>query len=247
MKTIAFFNLKGGVGKTAGAVNTAYYATMDGYSTVLWDLDAQGAASWYLLGERQRQPGLEKIWSEKAPISKVLKESPYENLDVIGSAFSNRNADVLLSELGLKRMLLKRLAAPLAENYDLLVLDCPPSLSRLTEQIFHACDAVVMPVIPTPLSLRAYTQVRDFMDKAGRPDTPLLPYYSMVDRRKRLHREWLESPPKELKKRLKTYIPYASNIEQMGLRQAPVGEFAFSDVGGQALYALWQEIEKKLK
>ncbi len=247
MKSIAFFNLKGGVGKTAGAVNTAYYATMDGYSTILWDLDAQGAASWYLLGERQRQPGMEKIWSQKAPISKVIKETPYEGLDVIGSAFSNRNADVFLSELGLRRMLLKRLAAPLEENYDLLILDCPPSLSRLTEQIFHACDAVIMPLIPTPLSLRAYVQVRTFMDKAGRVDTPLLPYFSMVDRRKRLHREWLENPPKELKKRLKTYIPYASNIEQMGLRQAPVGVYAHSDVGGQAMYALWREIKRRVK
>ncbi|MEM9533631.1 MAG: AAA family ATPase [Pseudomonadota bacterium] len=247
MKTIAFFNLKGGVGKTAGAVNTAWYATSDGYRSVLWDLDAQGAASWYLLGDQERQPKMERIWSEKAPISKALKASEYENLDVIEAAFSNRNVDVLLSELGLKRKLLARLAEPLAQSYDLLVMDCPPSLSRLTEQIFITCDAVVMPVIPTPLSLRAYSQVREFMDRAGRQTVPLWPYFSMVDRRKNLHKEWLESPPPELKNRLKTYVPYASAVERMGLEGVPVGAFAHSDVGGQALYNLWHEIERRLK
>ena len=182
MKTIALFNLKGGVGKTAAAVNIAFQAAAGGLDTVLWDLDAQGAASWYLLGDGAKAP-IKRVFRQDVPLGKALKHSAYPRLDVIPSAFSNRNADLLLSEMGIKRKLLARLARPLSEAYRLLVFDCPPSLSLLADHIFHAADAIVVPLIPTPLSLRAFVQVRDYLRKRGFSELKLLPFFFVAEDR----------------------------------------------------------------
>ncbi|MDJ0656815.1 MAG: AAA family ATPase [Xanthomonadales bacterium] len=246
MKTIAFFNLKGGVGKTAAAVNTAFSASSSGVPTVLWDLDAQGAASWYLLGKTTKAP-MKKIFTRDSPLGKALKHSPYPRLDVIPSAFSNRNVDVLLSVMNLRRKLLNKLSSPLGESYELLVFDCPPSLSTLADHVFYASDAIVVPVIPTPLSLRAFEQVKEYLLKKGQSTAKILPFFSMVDRRKKLHREWLYDPPKALKKRLKTYIPYSAVVEKMGLEGAPVGAFAPNDPLAETMTGLWQDISRKIR
>ncbi len=98
-----------------------------------------------------------------------------------------------------------------------------------------------MPVVPTPLSLRAWEQVRDYAG-TGKRGRRLLPFYSMVDRRRRLHREWLATPPEGLSGVAKAWIPYASAVERMGLERAPVGKLAPRSPAAAAFRALWEEV-----
>lgn len=243
MRTIAFYSLKGGVGKTAAAVNIAYLAARAGHSTLLWDLDPQGASSWYLAGAaRVKGHKLSALLKGKTPIADFIHESEYPNLDFIPSHTSFRNLDVKLDQDD-SANLIKQWLAPLSEETSLVVLDCPPSLSRLSEQVLRAADQVFVPVIPTWLALNSWTQLLEFArDKKLKP-SKLHPFYSMADRRKNLHRELINGQDEIMPKGLRTIIPNASVVERMGEEGTPVELLAPRSLAADAYRRLWKEIE----
>lgn len=242
MHTIAFYNLKGGVGKTAAAVNVAWHAARWKHRTLLWDLDPQGAASFYLgvEGQKSYKPGT--LVKGKQPIGRLKVASKWPGLDVIPADESLRNLDVKLADAGQRRTRLRKLLEPLSESYELVILDCPPTLSPLAESIFGAVDYLFIPVIPTHLSIRAFAQVKDWIDQHNLKNLKVIPFYNMVDRRRLLHVEMLVDPPALLKSRLKTWIPYSTHVEQMGEHCAPINEFAPYTPAARAFRALWFEI-----
>ncbi|MGB1922832.1 MAG: ParA family protein, partial [Alcanivorax sp.] len=138
MQTIAFYNLKGGVGKTASAVNVAWHAARWKHRTLLWDLDPQGAASFYLGVDDGDGYKAGNLIKGKQPIGRLKRETRWKNLDAIPADISMRNADIKLMENGGAKSRLKQLIAPLGESYELVILDCPPTLSPMAESIFAA-------------------------------------------------------------------------------------------------------------
>lgn len=246
MKTLALHNLKGGVGKTAAAVNLAYLAAEYGHRTLLWDLDAQGASTWYFTGDMAHKGTTKRLIKGKLPPGECVVPSGYERLDLLPAHLSNRQLDVLLDPSHYDAGRLAELIEPFSETYSLVVLDCPPSLSHLSENVFRAADIVLSPLIPTPLSIRAYEQVVGFLAKHKIRELKLYPFLSMVDRRRALHRRLLEELPREIKTLLKTDIPYASAVEQMGLRKAPLPTFDATGPAARAYESLWREVEALL-
>jgi cellulose biosynthesis protein BcsQ len=126
-------------------------------------------------------------------------------------------------------------------------MDCPPGISLLSENVLRAADAVVVPLIPTPLSLRMLTQLRDFMTANQWTDMTLVPFFSMVDRRKALHQEVIANTRASFPGLLATEVPYWSEIERMTVRRAPLPAYAPRSAAGQLYAALWQEVSMKLK
>ena len=247
MQTLAIYNLKGGVGKTAAAVNLSYLAAASGFTTLLWDLDAQGAASWYY-DAKSEDPHTKKILAGETPIGRLVKHTRYENLAVIPADFSYRYLDVMLKKVVPPGQALKRLLKPFGEQYSLVVLDCAPSLSYLADNVFAAADLVLVPVVPTFLSLRAFEQVQDYVKQQGFDATRLRPFYSMADRRRNLHRELIEHRPKSMSRGMQAVVPYSSMVERMGEHRAPIAAFAPSDDPALLAYAeLWLETQALLK
>lgn len=247
VKTLAIYNVKGGVGKTAAAVNLAYFAASSGLRTLMWDLDAQGASSWYLRGQPGEDVKTKKLFAGETLVGRLVKPTPYENLGLIPAAFSYRYLDIMLKKVEPPREALRRLLKPFSETYALAVLDCPPSLSHLADNVFTAADLVLVPVVPTWLSLRAYEQLRAHFKAEGFPVKKLRPFYSMADRRRGLHRELLETPPEIMSHRMQAVVPYSTSVERMGERRAPVAAFAPSDDPALVAYAeLWLETGKAL-
>ena len=158
-----------------------------------------------------------------------------------------RDMDLIIDRAGDSPDRLAELLRPFAETYSIIVLDCPPSFSRLSENVFRAADVLLTPVIPTPLSLRAFEQLREHLGEGKALRRRLHPFFSMVDRRRKLHREWLETPPAALRRLLPTAIPYASAVEKMGEFRAPVAEFAAQSPVAAAYQALWQDISDRLR
>ncbi len=245
MSILASYNIKGGVGKTATAVNLAYLSAREGARTLLWDLDPQGAASFYFRIDAQVKGGV-KIVEKAGRAAKRIKGSDFEGLDLIPADFSYRMMDIVLDNSKESRARLGMAMEKLKGEYDRIFLDCPPGLTLVSENIFHASDALVVPTIPTTLSLRTLGQLFDFHKRNGPKKLKILPFYSMVDRRKHLHRLILETPTKALPGILRSDIPYAADVEKMGVQRKPLAAFAAHSTPGVAYEALWREIQGRL-
>ncbi len=246
MKILATYNIKGGVGKTAAAVNLAHAAALDGMRVLLWDLDPQGASSYYFRIKARVKGGTAALLKKKNRLQQAIKATDYQRLDLIPADFSYRNLDLALDNQEQSRRRLGKLLHGLDDDYELILLDCPPSVSMLSENVLHAADALLVPLIPTNLSLRAYKQLRRFRREMAPGETRLLPFFSMVDRRRKLHREVVNEFASCHENLLRTYIPYSSIVEQMGRQRAPVTHFAPRSEPARAFRQLWNEVRMEL-
>jgi cellulose biosynthesis protein BcsQ len=134
----------------------------------------------------------------------------------------------------------------LREAYSALFLDCAPGISLLSENVLRAADAIIVPLLPTPRSVRMLAQLRDFIDGEGWVDLMLLPFFSMVDRRKSLHHDVIENTRGQIPTMLATEVPYWSEIERMSLHRAPVPAFAPGGPAAQIYSALWAEVASRM-
>ena len=122
------------------------------------------------------------------------------------------------------------------DHYDLAILDCPPSISLASESVFGAADTLLVPVVPATLASRTLGQLTAFLD--DQLDAPsVAPFLSMVDRRRRLHRELVDSLGSDWPELLATAVPAAAVIERMGTERAPLGVYAPNTPATRALPA----------
>lgn len=250
MQVISLYNFKGGVGKTTCAVNLAYLAAQSGLPTLIWDLDPQGSCSWYLQTSAKPQTKLNKIFKRRIPVGDLVEHTAFPRLDIIPANLSYRHADIWLDQCGKNPRVLKELIAPFSETYALLILDSPPGLSRLTENIFNAVQACLLPLIPSPLSLQATLQLFEFCQQRRIRHKHFYPFFNMADRRRRQHRDLLKAPPSELPNLLHSFIPYSSVIERMSEQHAPIATYAPKSLAATSFVQLWGEVcelNKKLQ
>jgi len=241
MNAVAFYNLKGGVGKTTAAVNVAYLAAAAGQRVLLWDLDPQGAAS-FILRVRARVGNLRrKTLQHGTTFTDAIKETDYPNLDLLPADFSYRKFDRVLDHLDKPVRVMRTLVDTLGADYDVVFLDCPAGFSLLTEAVLETADLCLVPTIPTPLSVQTLARILKWIDRRGLP-SQLAAFFSMVDRRKTLHRRACEWSAEHRGNFLEAHIPYASVVEQTSVRRMPLPEFAERDPASRAFAHLWSEL-----
>ncbi len=244
MRIIAVTNIKGGVGKTTTSVNLAYLSALGGARTVLWDLDTQGAAAWILRADPARSTASALTGAEQL-LAGIALPTMYPNLSVIP-------ADDPLAELNPARpdqsptMQLLRMRRSLADHCDTLFMDCPPGISLLSESVLRGADALIVPIVPTPLSVRMLDELVEYVERQGWSDLKLLPVFSMVDWRKSLHYEVVTTMRTRFPQMLPMGIPYSSEIERVALRRAPLNAYAPNSDPALLYAALWAEIQQRL-
>lgn len=243
MTVYSFYNQKGGVGKTATTVNLAYLSALEGWRTLLWDLDPQGAAGYYFQVDTIEKNETKKLLKSELNLASTIQATGYDNLDIIASDLSARNAEVVLSELKQGKKRIKSALSEVKKDYDIVIIDAPPGLSVLHDNIFTASDYIIVPNIPTTLSMRSYETVLEYFKQNNLDEAKIKSFFSMVDHRKNMHNEILGENYKS-KSFFKNYIPYLSDIEKMGQQQAPVCYFAPSSYASQCYNDLWKEIKK---
>lgn len=245
MRVVATYNFKGGVGKTASAVNLGWLAARDGLRTLVWDLDPQGAASYTFRVEPELEVGAPRWVRGRADPAAALRATDYERLDLLPADFSNRHLDVALGREARPERALGRVLEPLAAAYDLVVLDCAPSISTTSEAIFGTAEALLAPTIPTTLSLRTLARLLRHLKKVERRPR-VLPFFCMVDGRKALHRSVRAFAREHRLGFLGAEIPYSSAVERMSVRREPLFAFAPRDPAARAYEALWTEVRGEL-
>ena len=250
-RVIATYNIKGGVGKTSAAVNLAYLAAQAGRPTLLWDLDPQ-AASTYLVRVRPKVKGGGRgLLRKRSYAGDHIKATDHDNLELLPADFSYRHLDLALDQFKKPAQRLRKVLAPLRDDYDYIFLDCPPSISLVSEAIFETADALLVPVIPATLSSRAYEQLEELArgGKVGRKGkTSIFAFFSMADVSRQLHLQVMQRLLKiEQLTVLGAEIPTSDEVELMGEERNPVGVFAPESPAAVAYAALWSEVEQRLR
>ncbi len=239
-KVIAVYSLKGGVGKTTLAVNLAAEMAFTGKQrTLLWDLDPQSAASFILGRNDGAKPKAQAMFEREIAPEKLVRKTVVDGLDLLPADTSLRGLDGLFTALGKKRRLGK-LIDSIGTSYDRIILDCPPGLTETSEQIVRAADVIVVPLIPSLLSRRALDEVVAYLTEKHKGHAPLLPVYSMVDRRRSLHKTAISAEPDW------PCIPMASAVEKMAERRLPMNHYARREPANDAFAMLAKAISKKL-
>jgi cellulose biosynthesis protein BcsQ len=242
--TVALSSIKGGVGKTSASVNLAALSAQDGRRTLLWDLDPQGASTFALQVSGRVPGGARRIVRRKPGIASAIMTTAWERLDVIPADFSLRHLDIELNETDAPRRRLRQTLARVVDDYDSVFIDCPPGITLAIESALRATDVVLVPVVPSVLPMRSYEQLVAYVTAERKLErAEVLAFLSMVDRRKKLHRELCDGMSASRDERvLHAAIPASVHVETMAERRAPLVETHPRAAAALAYRALWDEL-----
>lgn len=246
MKIIAVYNIKGGVGKTATSVNMAYTIAKDGFNTLIVDLDPQGASTYYFKAEPKLKGKSKKILSAKKDISESIVTTDYTNLDILPADPSYRKIDFIIDDLKGGDKWLKKILKPVKKAYDYVILDCPPNVTNLSENVFRNSDLVLVPVVPTILSVRTFDQMLAFFQEEKIDDNKIIPFFSMVEKRKNMHNRIMNEFLEKNSNTINVGIPYLSLIEKMGEYRSPVTHKYPYYEASFCYKKLWKELKTKI-
>jgi chromosome partitioning protein len=221
VRTVASYHLKGGVGKTTSAIAVAVQSATKGHRTLLWDLDPLGAAT-RLAGADRAEEGRGWLGGPRLDLERVVEATSQERLEVLPAARALRRVDREPTTAATARHRLGAVLGAAGERFDVIVVDCPPAVSALTPALLEAAHIVLAPLTAGPLAWSAYADLADEVEAvADGAQDRLLAFLTMVDRRKRLHRDLVEDLADTPEGFSSVQIPTDSTVERMALDPDP--------------------------
>ena len=255
-KVICVTNQKGGVGKTTTAVNLSYYLAKDKFKTLLIDFDPQGNASSGLNVDKSDREKLGATMTEvllgEKELKDVIRPTKYKNFDLAPTTPELADAEVQLTSQPQRFARLRDAIHTVADNYDYIIIDSPPSLSLLTVNGMIASDFLLLPVQTEFYALEGVAQLLESMKlimKQANPHLKLLGVLAtMYDKRTSLSSQVYAEIQKYFKQlTFKTKIPRNVRVAEAPSHGVPIGAYDKFSKGAKAYKEFTKEVEERTK
>lgn len=252
-KIIAVCNQKGGVGKTTTAINLSSALAISGLKILLIDLDPQANATGGLgLDKRRVTRSIYETLLEEIPLRSVALETPVPNLSLVPSHVSLSGAEVELVGLPKREERLKAAVVPIKEAYDLILVDCPPSLGLLTVNALTAADAVLIPLQCEYYALEGLSQLLETVRLVQTHLNPALAVegvlLTMADFRTKLTSDVIQEARRFFGPKVyEIVIPRSVRLSEAPSHGLPIGLYDPDSIGARAYQQLAENIKEKLE
>lgn len=250
-KVIAVANQKGGVGKTTTAVNLSAALGLLGKRTLLVDIDPQGnSTSGVAVDKRKTKYSTYNILVDDIKAEECVVKTQFQNLDLLPSSLDLAAAELEIVDLPKRESRLKNALAPIKQNYEYLIIDCPPSLGLITTNALTAADTILVPIQCEYYALEGLSQLMNTVRRVKRQFNELLDIegvlLTMYDGRLNLTQQVVAEVKQYFPRKVfATHIPRGVRVSEAPSYGMPVMYYDKSSKGSEAYIALGQEIIKK--
>ena len=247
--TFVFVNQKGGVGKTTSAINIGAYLVEAGKTVLLVDFDAQANLSSGV-GAKPPKPGIYELLSGTATADQAIKKTALSGLDVIPASIDLSGAAVELIDQEERDYFLKKALAPIKDNYDYILIDCPPSLGLLTLNGMAAANAVLIPMQCEYFAMEGLTLLLQTIKRIQKSLNPKLGiggiFFTMYDPRTRLAQDVVKQVSAYFKSTVfSTIIPRNVRLSEAPSYSMPISLYDPNCPGAKAYRSLAQELIRR--
>ena len=247
-RTIAVANQKGGVGKTTTTINLSAALAEQGKKVLLVDLDPQGnATSGVGVDKRNLENTVYELFVGRTTLDECLLETDFLNLSVLPANINLSGAEIDLIDMENREYHLKNILQQIKDDYDFILIDCPPSLNMLTVNAMTAADTVLVPIQCEYYALEGLSQLIHTINLVKKRLNPHLQLegvvFTMYDARTKLSMQVVENVKQTLKENIyNTIIPRSIKLAEAPSYGMPITAYAPTSPGADAYRLLAMEV-----
>ncbi len=243
---IVFANQKGGVGKTTTAVSVGAYIAEEGKRVLLVDFDPQGNMS-SSVGSDKEKPGIYEVITGKLLLKDVIQETTVRNLHIVSSNVNLAGANIELVDADRREFFLKNAVLQIVDNWDYILIDCPPSLGLLTINGLTAAQQVYIPMQCEYFALEGLSMLLATVKQVQKGSNPDLKLggiiFTMYDSRTRLAHEVVQEVTGYFKEKVfKTVIPRNVRLSEAPSHSVPINQYDITCIGAKSYKKLAREV-----